>query len=873
MWDRFKKNPPSPGATAAAPASNGPALSAGAEASVRQLIANGKAKVALETAKEIHKAQGTAASEALLVDAYGARIQSLIDQNLAVEAKSLLQLVQERYPSARERLKERNGPVGTHAARLEELLTPLNDPQLGAEHRAAIEAAVGREGDLAALAECAALSPEHPFRMAASALQRAFLAATGGPAGEDVVELPEVSRRSPLAPWKLLVRAIACFYREEDEACRRYLEAIKPESAPARLVPAMQAMLGGKAAGLTPAAAALVASTSADPAALRKALEALDRAFGSHKDGAVLKAIREAVQACRDAAPDRIERLKQHIAVRSAVTDLDVDKVQAAMGGASRHDAYFFRLFARGLEEMEDPANIASACATWEEFRQQAVREAWFTANSPEAATLYLHMAGVLRKLRPQKLLAELQKTACRKSGKSAEELYFLYPEKLYARACALDPHFESFSQWMHWAKGGRAGEAEKVAEAWHKTRPVDIEPILLLMEEKEKRNAFQSSLQYLAKAEQIDSVHPAVRQARLRLLAGAVLRHLQQKKPHLAEQKLAEIAALPQSQQGDRPAFLAALRYMTGAVRGSTGEAAAHRAEVERVLGSGAAAALLIYGVAGACKRGTEEQPPAIGTFGKSERAGLPEAVVRVVELAKDMQISQPVPADWMTETAAQFARGNRSLSVGQLGTLGETALSAKRLELAYAVSAAGLERGGTAEASFLLLRARSLPYDERRAVCLAAAAQLARQQRQMDVVDKAVEELASSPFAHLTLTMEQAATAVRKEKAERTFPTAYRAGPDYDDLLGDSLCDCPDCRRARGEGSGPFADLDDFDLEEALEDMPLPPGMTPEMGKMLLQEAMKAVERGEPIDAMLHRVFGPETGFGGKRKKGGRR
>jgi hypothetical protein len=119
----------------------------------------------------------------------------------------------------------------------------------------------------------------------------------------------------------------------------------------------------------------------------------------------------------------------------------------------------------------------------------------------------------------------------------------------------------------------------------------------------------------------------------------------------------------------------------------------------------------------------------------------------------------------------------------------------------------------------------------------------------------------------------MEQAATAVRKEKAERTFPTAYRAGPDYDDLLGDSLCDCPDCRRARGEGSGPFADLDDFDLEEALEDMPLPPGMTPEMGKMLLQEAMKAVERGEPIDAMLHRVFGPETGFGGKRKKGGRR
>ena len=77
----------------------GPALSAGAEASVRQLIANGKYKVAVETAKEIHKAQATAASEALLVDAYAARIQSLVDQKLATDAKALTELVCERYPS------------------------------------------------------------------------------------------------------------------------------------------------------------------------------------------------------------------------------------------------------------------------------------------------------------------------------------------------------------------------------------------------------------------------------------------------------------------------------------------------------------------------------------------------------------------------------------------------------------------------------------------------------------------------------------------------------------------------------------------------------------------------------------------------------
>ena len=878
MWDRIKRNPPtSSGAHAAAPALNEPALADGAEASVRQLIANGKPKVALEAAKEIHKARRTPESEALVVDAYAARIQSLVDQNLTVEAKALLDLVLDRYPSARQRLSERSASVGTHAVRLEELLRPLNDPQLAADRRAAIDAAVAREADLAGLAECAALPPEHALRKAASALQRAFLAVTAGPVGEEAVELPEVSHRSPLASWKLLVRAIACFYRGEDEACRRFLEAIKPESAAARLVPAMQAMLADAGpAGLPPAAAALVSSVTSDPAVLRKALEALERTFHSHdEEGPILKAVREAVKVCRDAAPDQIERLKQHISVRCAMIGLSAERVQAAMGGNSRHDAYFFRLFARGMEKLGEPGSIASACYQWDLFRQEAVREGWFPPNGPEAATLYLHMAGVLQTL-PQIELGGLQRNIARGDRKSAEELYFLYPEKLYGRACALDPHVESFSQWMRWAKGGRAGEAEKVAAAWHKIRPMDIEPILFLMEEKEKRNAFQSSLQYLAKAERIDSLYPAVRQARLRLLAGAVLRHLQQKKPHLADQKLAEIAALPQSQQGDRPAFLAALQYMTEVIRSADDRAAVHRAEVERVLGSKAGAALLIFGVAEACKRGNPERPPSIGTFSKPERTGLPETVVRVIELAKDFQIAQGIPEDWLMETGSQFARSSQSLTVAQFETLAEVGLCAKKLEFAYAVSVAGLERGAAAEATFLYLRARALPYNERRAVCAAAAAQLARQQRQMDVVDKAVELLAGSPFDNFTVTTEQAAVVVRQERAERAFPTAYRPGPDYSDLVDAAPCDCPDCRRARAEGSDPLDDFeegdDDFDVESLLDKMPLPPGMPPELGKIVLAEALDALARGESVDGVMNRLFGSRPGSGAKRKKGRR-
>ena len=544
------------------------------------------------------------------------------------------------------------------------------------------------------------------------------------------------------------------------------------------------------------------------------------------------------------------------------------------MGGSPRQDAYYLRLFARGMEEVGDPDNIAIACATWDEFRQEAVREGWFTANGPEAATLYLHMAGALRKI-PHELLAELQMTALRRKGTSFEDIYFLYPERLYERACALDPHFESFAQWMEWAKRDQPGQAERVAEAWHKIRPTDIEPILLLMEEKEKRNAFHTALQYLAKAERIDSVHPSVRRARLRLLGASALRHLQQKKPNLAAEKLAEMETLPQSQQGDRPAFLAALRYMVSAARGANDAAAAHRAEVERALGS-KAAALLIFGMARAAKQGAFEQLPALEKLSKAERAELPEAVVRVVELAKDMQMDQGIPGGWLAETSKQFPRSSQSFNVGQLQSLAEAALTAKNLQLAYAVSGAGLEREGPAEASFLLLRALSLPeyLEERRAVCALAAAQLARQQRDMDVVEKAVELIAESPFDDLTLTQEQASAVVRKEKAERAFPTAFRRGPDYRDFLGPSLCDCPKCRRARGESIGPFGDNDDeddfngdfdddSDFDAILDATPLPPDMPPEIAKMLFEETRKAVQRGESLDSMLNRAVRAGNGI----------
>ena len=254
-----------------------------------------------------------------------------------------------------------------------------------------------------------------------------------------------------------------------------------------------------------------------------------------------------------------------------------------------------------------------------------------------------------------------------------------------------------------------------------------------------------------------------------------------------------------------------------------------------------------------------------------------MPEAVIRVIELAKDMQIAQPIPGDWLAETGKQFPRSSQSLSLGQLQTLGEVGLQSGRFELAYAVSAAGLERGGSTEANFLLLRALSLPgyQEERRVVCALAAAQLARQHSDMEVLEKAVELTADSAFDDLSLTPEQAATLVQREKAERAFPTPYRPGPDYSDFFAAS-CDCPACRRKRGEAVSPFEDLeeddDDSNLDPILDATGLPPEIPPEVARNLFGEATKAIARGESLDSFLNRLIG-SGGFGGRRKKGRRR
>jgi len=794
------------------------------EEEVRALLARGKTKPAVELAKQIHKRCPTPAAEALLVDAYVGRIRSLLGLGLTMEAKALLALVRERYRSAKEKLLDIGVVVASSQGSLDELLAPLNDPAIPEERRIAIEAAIKRQvTDLSALAQCAALAPDHPLRVGAAALGRVFEAVTSGAVTGEALHLPEVSHRGPLAPWKMLVRALGCFYRRDDVACEQCLQAIDPDSVPARLVPVMRAMLAQRPVEhFRPASAALVAQVGGDLETLRNTLESFDAALARDAQSKIFPEIQRAISVCSAVCPELVDRLRQHIAMHAVRLNLPPRRVQAALGSPSIKNAHFWHLFARTVESSSEPSSVL-ACCLWEEFRRHAVAEGWFREDGSEAGALYLHMAELMQEV-PREELAGLRRSfaanfrgfghyyedqppamraVAAKYGTS--DHYFLFPDQLFERACAIDPHREAFEQWLDWAREESDWKAaDRVCAIWRRALPNDSQPLLYLMGSAESRGALDKAFGFLEHAERCDALNPEVRRAALRLLVAKAIRHLRQRKPHLAEQEVTALEALPQAQEADRPAFVAGLRWTCCMIRGDSEAVSGLFSQVSRMLESPAAAVLTCGGTAEACGLARDE----IGRYlpEKNRTDSLASAVARACALGEDVGVAFSIPPGWESEILKELSEKPGKLEVRPLLALGEAALLRDRRELAYAASGAGLAKGGDTEGRFLLLRARALPEweFERRADCLAAAAELGRRCRDMDLVDEAVELqrgragrrlgfpdwLDSMSGPAFSMSSEELNRVLKREKQSPKFPV-YNWAPDRVPFDREAFCE----------------------------------------------------------------------------------
>jgi hypothetical protein len=913
---------------------------------VRELIAGRHSKSALQLAKDLYKRSSTAESEALLTDAYKARIDDLLRLGMIVEAKTLLGIVRERFPSALPRLTELGQEICAQEGKLEEVVAPLADHELAAEERERIETFVRqRIVDLRALGAVSSLPAEHPLRTAASALAAAFEAVTRGPVedaallhpsdqdpslgtpalhpsdqdpslgtpalhpsdqdpslGTPALALPEVSRRSPLAPWKALIRAIACYHRREDEECGRWLQTIPTDSVPARLLPAFAAMLMTKPATgadfkLSLAEEKLIAVAGDHGAALRAAMAELEEALHGKKPTRILDAARKTMAASQHCGAAVRERLRQHIAVRSGLLGMQQSAVNAAVGGSPRWDAYYFRLLARSLEDQHSVDDYAEATSIWADFRREAIKEKWFAPGGLEDGVLSLHMAQLIEKA-PEDVIEDLKQemAAYRKHGQwKLDDGGVPSAGTLYERACKADPHAEAFQAWLKWARKQSSRKlADDVAERWREARPADIQPLLYLMESAEKRNALKKSLTYLEEAEDLDRLNPEVRRAKLRLLLSAALRHLQQRKAHLAQKEIEQIETVPEVRPGEISALAAALRWSAAAVDWDKAAQDKQEAQLRKSMGA-VAAHLLMASVVKRAEVVTAISLPAL-KMAKIPAAELLGGVASACALGEWAGLAIALPRDWNKALIEALSLANCPLDAAQMLVLGEAALENFSAEPAYAASAAGLANG-SANAEFLFLRARSLSLwaSVQREGCLTASLELARRERNTELAGRILDWLngeqdgrgrrrggagprGDPAIASRPVSPELLGRILEQERALKKFP-GYNPGddPEYAEDLGYSLCDCPKCRAKRGEAveEGEFFDEDDEDEDDFDEEFDeegdfVEPGVFPipdfikGIGKLMglpaatVEELKGAFARGEDPKRALDRILG---------------
>jgi len=796
---------------------------------VRQTIERKSYKSALDKAKQLHKQMANPESQALLIEAYLGRIRGMMAKNMLIEAKALAELLVQRFPQTAEKVIELQCVLAAKSSDLDALVAPLAGLTSPKQWPRAIQDAIRRDvTDPGALAACETLPAHHPLRMAAQAVTDAFAAVTRGSVTEAALALPEVSRKSPLVPWKWLIRALACMYRGQDSECLRFLDAVDPDSAAAGLAPVTRAILAGAGdVSLRPTERHLVESVAGETASLRSALRRLDEDFDQHGFATLAQRIREAFRLCERVHPDLIERLNQHLYVKCMFKQVLLDpRNRSLLEKAPYPDTYFWRLMAKSAEADHEHAQ---ACSLWNQFRLHAVHEGLFSVNGPENVFLYLHMADLLRAVDADELgeiqweyredppdfdvLYDFYDVELKPLDKPKDALYFVYPERLYGRACAIRPDADIFKRWLDYAEQTESSrpKPDEVAERWARACPEDWHPWLILAESAEGRNAFTKALKYVDKVEQFGGRNPKAKRARARLLVAKTLRHLKQGKLHLVPNDVTELQALPCASDTDQQAFVSTLQWTRALLSDDQSGADSLQGKVADLLGGDVPATLLLLSVVNECKTASSGLPKLRKRLSAYKKKDLIQAMVQVCPMGRDMNLTIRIPATWRDRLFKWFRKSPCGLDMAQLRIVTEAALTAEWNETAYYCTRHGLQAERLPRAQFLFLRAKSLPIFaiERRQDCLDAAAHLARVTRQMDLVASIVDYRKGDPGSRfrspfdlsesgdLDLTEGELDDILTTELREKKFPTYVY--PMQGSVGRTGECQCPKCRRKR--------------------------------------------------------------------------
>ncbi len=823
-------------------------------AEIEEKLEGGQHAEALRHARTLCAREPSERALELRLRAYLARVDELIRRGCEIEAATLVDMAAQEHPRERTRIMRRRDYMLAWRGDVDALVAPLADPGDDGVRRGEVEAEVARwVTDPALVAGCGSLPDGHPLRMAAEQVREAFDAVTTREVGAEEIALAGIPRRSPLAGWKMLVRAMDAFHRGDDASCERALGAVDDGTPPGAIKAAMLDIVHGRRPE-SDAARAVAEEVGAAGGELGERLEALDRAVETGRRRKVLEAVKEARRACERERPDLLEELLQRQSISCAGLGIGWRDVRRVMGGPSRKNARFWRLFARQAEllagERHDPGALFMACAYWQEAVGHAVAEGAIPAAGPAEAAMHLHVASLLAEL-PEDLLRTSRRLFERKYDGLARQYEgqppeiraaaggsrgggFLYPERMFARAARMNPSADVFRRWLDWARTcDHWRPADEAALAWHDALPGDVTPLLLLASAAEGRNAIKRALKFVEEAERLDAMRSDVRRARARLWMASLRRHVKGGKPHLARRDLEAIGKLPAMRDDGARAFLEALRWVVSLQGTDDERTRGHVRETQRLLGDPGTAEVMLGGVELALGSRARTSPGTV-TAAEVKARGWWPAAARACALAEELQLPIPIAQAVRTRMMSEAPPATGMDAVGLVAVC-NAALGSRDGELAFRATGAGLRLGGGAAGRFLLLRSRAL--DETRWVrmvaCLRASITMAWQAGDEALAREARESLPSRSLkwgwmrsgsgSMQPLDPETAEKVLRFEAHSRSMRAALPGaiqGALFD--MGDESeqCDCPECRAAREGRASPFDDDEDGFEEELYDD-----------------------------------------------------
>ncbi len=709
---------------------------------VESLLTARKTREAVEVAKQFLKQSPGPEAEALAVAAYQARIQALLASGMHKEAQALGALVSERFPAYRAQVAPLIRQSEVSAGNFQTLLTELStaDPPRQRELEAILTRGLT---DPALLADSPALPADHPLKRTARAVCELFTAVTTGPLPPGALApLDEIPRHSPLAPWKLLIRALDAFYRRADTAVLANLASIPADSGPGRLVPILRRLVGETepTEDRSFAVTIVLDKVSGSRALLQSHLKQLSQALAARDERKALAAVQDLLplfQSTPAAFRQSFIVTVLHHWHRQGLPPHGLLRVLPR----GKKDPDTLRLIALTLEHTQWDA----ALEWWDGYLTAALAAGTLPATGPEIARVLLHMAALFP-ADPEDVLDLLDvesEKELRRLIRTGRLPAFFDREALLERARAADPDPQVFRALVAHYDQREPKRAEAEAEAWRRAHPQDLEPLLYLIRAAERRGAIRKALDRLADAEALNRVHPEVRQSRFRLLLAGAERRLKEGKPALAVADLDLLEQEPRAGEGDHKAYLLALRWAAAHKAGEATTAAQLEQTLATTMDNPVLCNLILGTVAGSL--GLKPPPPS----GPPAQPQAIDGLARACDLFRALDRPLTIPAALLAQVEKEL--GNTS--VAQLHSLCAGGLRIGRPALTYAASGQGLAHDGPLVSRFLLARGQALQAAttererNRARQCLRAARELAGRSRDLEVMREASAALDTLP------------------------------------------------------------------------------------------------------------------------------